>query len=230
MYVASSASDAPKLSVEMHQVQLTGLPNEILSDMMFEAVLQQAHLNGAYVSYTTCLGKHHGEAVVNLNSASAAEWCAHHFHDRSWMADGTAVVAQLLPSSAPEQEALADDLSTEVWEQADEFDYGAWNFSADAAVFDPSQFQEVHGTSGAFEYDCNFGVELERPLPGGFSVDAPAFVPTPVAPARLSAKAPVFVPGKSGDKSTNNSDVSTVDGESESDEEKEGAAIEAAAC
>merc|ERR1719440_426252 len=80
-------------------------------------------------------------------------------------------------------------------------------------------FNEELAAAAAFQA---FGAEGERP--SGFDIDAPAFVPTCAASGGLSAEAPVFVPGQKSmaldQKFTNNSDVSTVDGESESDEEK----------
>lgn len=81
---------------EMPRVRLTGLPNELLSDLIFQAVLQQGHLKGVYTSFTTRRGDRCGEATVNFLTESAAEWCVHHFHGCCWAADGTPVEALLL--------------------------------------------------------------------------------------------------------------------------------------
>jgi hypothetical protein len=209
-YLESSA-DASQASEEMHQVQLTGLPNQILSDMMMEAVLQQAQLNGCYTSFTTTPGpgKSCGEVVINMVSAEAAEWCAQHFHGRSWSADGTVVSACLLNQNITEAEM--NDVPERAWLEA-------WFQEACAmegyGKLDEETFQPVDST-------------LEMPS-SGFSVDTPAYLPLPMSFGGFSAEAPVFVPGqKSLEKLSNNSECSTVDGESESDEDK--AAIEVAA-
>jgi len=175
---------------EMYQVQLSGLPNEILSDIMFKAVLQQAQLNGSYSSFSTSPGKACGTAVVNLISASAAEWAVVHFHGRVW-ADDRCVTAYLVPKIQSEEEA--------------------WFQSCADMEFDGISFQ-------------SFVAEVEVPSTG-FSADSPAFVPSQATPNAMSAEAAVFVPGQKSmaldQKFANGSDVSTsVDGESESDEEK----------
>merc|ERR1719183_1962410 len=102
----SALESMAETSEEMHRVQLTGLPNEILSDLMFQAVLQQAQLSGSYSSFTTSPGKPCGEAFVNMVSESAAEWCIQHFHGRSWATDGTPVSARLSRSSAEQEVAI----------------------------------------------------------------------------------------------------------------------------
>lgn len=208
VYLDSSA-DASQASEEMHQVQLTGLPNQILSDMMMEAVLQQAQLNGCYTSFTTSPGKSCGEVVINMVSAEAAEWCAQHFHGRSWSADGTVVSACLLNQNTTEAEI--SDVPERAWLEA-------W-------------FQEACAMEGYGKLDEEIfqpvDAMLEMPA-SGFPVDAPAFLPTPMTFGGFSAEAPVFVPGqKSMEKFSNNSECSTVDGESESDEDKAAAEVAA---
>jgi len=206
-----------EVSEEMHRVQLIGLPNQILSDPMFQAVLQQAQLNGQYTSFTTRPGKPYGEALVNLVSHSAAEWCAYHFHSRVWTADGVPVEAKLLDESSAEQEAtVADPSADEAWLET-------WFIEACAmkgvAELGEAELGEVWFPEAT----------PQRPS-ASFSADAPAFMPSSVG---LSAEARVFVPGKKSlaldQRCTNNSDVSTVDGESESDEDK-AAVIEVIAC
>jgi hypothetical protein len=192
----------------IHQVQLVGLPNEILSDMMFRAVLQQAQLNGSYSSFTTSPGKNlpWGEAVIDLVSDSAAQWCCYHFHGRSWMADGTEVIATLLTPSSFEQDAALEPL----------------------AQFDETWLESLAMESAWFQSAC----AMESLAMEGLSFDSLAYSSSCAAAGGLSAEAPVFVPGMKSmgvDNSlANNSDVSTVDGESESDEDK--VAVEVVAC
>jgi len=222
----SSTASPAYGSEEMHQVQLTGLPNEILSDMMFQAVLQQAQLGGAYANFSTTRGKRFGKALINFTSEFAAEWCVQHFHGRSWAADGTVVNACLLSSSRSEKEANGEPLPDSIWLEA-------W-FQEACAMENLGEFEDFHLAASAPAFQA-FGSDTDRPSVG-FSFDTPAFVPTGISASGLcgglSAEAPAFVPGQKSmaldRKFANGSDVSTVDGESESDEEKV-AAVEVAA-
>lgn len=90
---------------ETPQVRVVGLPNELLSDLMFQAVLQQAHLKGLHTGFLTRHGDRCGEAVINFVDESAAEWCVQHFHGRRWAADGRPVEAHLLTRGKAAHEA-----------------------------------------------------------------------------------------------------------------------------
>lgn len=197
-----TGSASVRLSEDIrHQVHLTGLPREILSDKMFRVVLQQAQLTGSYTSFTTSKGEKCGEAIINMVSESAAEWCAQHFRGRSWVSDSLRVEARVLSAGDGEPKAMAIALSEEeAWLEV-------W-------------FREA-SVQGA-QLDDPFEIHVERP---STSLPVDGLASIAVSTTLLSAEAPVFVPGKKGmviDKrfTANNSDVSTVDGESESDEEK----------
>lgn len=210
-----SVTYTTQVSGEIHQVQLTGLPNEILNDQMLRAVLQQAQLNGCYSSFTTSHGKSCGEALIELVSQPAAEWCVQHFHGRRWAANDTLVSAYLLTPSSTEHQCESPDqqLPEEFWLEA---------WFHDACELG----EEISVNAASFPH-----IDTQR-LSAGLSAGAPAFVPSYVASGGLSAEAPVFVPGQKStsfdQKSTNTSDASTVDEEeSESDDEK--VAVEVAA-
>jgi len=229
---------------EMYQVQLSGLPNEILCGAMFEVVLQQARLNGYYSSYTTTLGESSGEALIYLPTESAAEWCLYHFRSCSWGLGGTMLAAEIVSRPTCEQvgELFEDGL----------FEDGLFD---QLASFSPSLFQEGDHLEVVGDESDGTDVPLyadsERQS-ARLSSDAPAFVPGSAPLARLSIEAPEFVmsamvgglsaeahefvPGQLTEKLValssklaNTSDVSTVDGDSEAESEKEGNANEATA-
>jgi hypothetical protein len=79
-----------------HAVRISGLPNELLSDVMFEVVLDQACVSDALVSFTTRKGKRTGEAVVRVKSSSAASHCVRHFQGCHWDARGAVVKAEVV--------------------------------------------------------------------------------------------------------------------------------------
>lgn len=80
-----------------HNVMIHGLPNGLLSEMMMEAMLQQAGIDGV-VSFSTKPGKPCGEARVTFYSQEAAQRCMAHFHGRQW--DGCQVSTWLASDDA----------------------------------------------------------------------------------------------------------------------------------
>jgi hypothetical protein len=72
-----------------------GLPNKILCETMMKAVLQQAQVNDALLSLSTCTGQPCGEAHIIFSSRCAAELCVKHFHGRQWDSSGTTVCARI---------------------------------------------------------------------------------------------------------------------------------------
>jgi len=84
--------------VEVHQEQwsaytatISGLPNKLLTDAMFEAVLEQASLSHLVLGFTLHPGKPCGEARVSLIGRMALEHCAQHFQGCQWDPSGTPV-------------------------------------------------------------------------------------------------------------------------------------------
>jgi hypothetical protein len=224
---SSVGATESNLDSEGPQVRVTGLPNEILSNLMFSAALQQAGCKGLYASFTTVLGAKFGEALIKMVDESSAQWIAHHFHGRCWAADGRLVEAHVLSKSKAEPEA--DIPCTAEANDASEGSEEAWleAWFQEAAQKDMSAFVEAEF---AFFQAQNFGYglwgEVERRLSEELCADVSTLQPScaGASSGRLSAEAPEFTPGKQSivldQKCTNTSDVSTVDGESESDEDK----------
>jgi len=245
---------------EMPQVRVAGLPNELLADLMFQAVLQQGHLKGLYTGFTTRRGDRCGEATINFVDESAAEWCVHHFNGCCWAADGRPVEAHLLTRVKAVHEAgpfavgqlvemvglvSREDLNglcgtLTAWDAA----VGRWTvllLSGEAVRGRPENLvaPSMEVSTGTceepwleawFDQACAPDItqfyDAELALFQGFSADAPAFIPSSAGAdsVGLSAEALVFVPGDKSvaldQKFTSTSDVSTVDGESEPDSEK----------
>jgi hypothetical protein len=70
--------------VTIFKVLLTGLPAEMMSDIMMEAMLQQSGVDSAVINFNTRMGSMSGEAVVKLKDRNAAQKCARHFDGRRW--------------------------------------------------------------------------------------------------------------------------------------------------
>jgi len=81
-------------------VQISSLPNHILSDAMMTATLEQAQLDMYVSSFTTQPGTQRGNALITFTSADAAMRCARHFDGRRWDSYGIPVSAWLLPAKA----------------------------------------------------------------------------------------------------------------------------------
>jgi hypothetical protein len=79
-----------------HQVLVSGLPNELLSEMMFTAILQQSGMDAVVRSFKSCPGSKQpiGQVLVSLDTAYAADWCCYHFHHRQW--GGSQVTAEII--------------------------------------------------------------------------------------------------------------------------------------
>jgi hypothetical protein len=176
-------------------VEISSLPNNICNQMMMEATLQQARLDEFVLSVVTKPGQPHGEAVVNLSTREAAIQCVCHFDGRRW--GGVTVSARL----------ATPDVTPPMTEKTS-------YFSADAPVFMPSFL-----SAAAAEFvPSGFSVDAYEFVPAGFSADAPAFIP-----AGFTVDAPAFIPVATITKvgSLMSFDVSTDEGDSASDDDKE---------
>jgi hypothetical protein len=213
--IVGSSEELEAIPSEMYQVRLSGLPNQILGGPMFKVVLQQARLNGSYSSYSTTPGKSCGEALINLPTESAAEWCLHHFSCCSWGIGGSMITVELV--SRPSCEQMS-------------------------GLFEDPLFDSMAPLQPGllFQEGDLLGADIDSQTTR-LSFDAPAFVPSAMLPVEapevvvsatdswLSAEAHEFVPGQSmekiavlSSKFANSSDVSTVDEDSEPDSEKYG--------
>jgi len=110
---ASSSGPEHLMPRVLCRVAIRGLPNAILSQAMFDAVLEQAGVGSAVLSSSTEVGRRCGKATVTFSNHNEAERCVHHFHGRKWDNRGTIVEAQLLsqkvasPSCARENGVVA---------------------------------------------------------------------------------------------------------------------------
>lgn len=122
------AAQSQEATISGHQVLVSGMPNNLLSDMMIDAILQQSGMSDdAIKGFKASPGKHvsgpkaDGQLLITLSSADWAQWCACHFHGRAW---GSAVVsAEVLPMWESEPEPVVP--------------LPAWNWPAQASEFVP---------------------------------------------------------------------------------------------
>lgn len=84
-------------------VQITSLPNHLLSDAMMNATLEQAKLDKFVLRIVTKPGVHRGDALLTFTTMDAGIRCSRHFHGRRWDASGVMVNAWLLPEKAPKK-------------------------------------------------------------------------------------------------------------------------------
>jgi len=77
-------------------VSIEGLPNAILSEPMFLAMLQQAGFLKEVITFSTREGDPCGEAHVSFWSVDAALRCVYHFEGCQWDASGTEVTAKMI--------------------------------------------------------------------------------------------------------------------------------------
>jgi hypothetical protein len=171
-------------------VLLRGLPNELLYARMFEAVLQQAGLEGVVQSYRTSQGTPCGHAELVVFDPAAAEWCAQHFQGCQWDASGSEVLVHVGP-------LVTNDVVAS---------------SSDAVDRLPSTLKNTQGRQDS-DCHCDTGRScvamrhwapappVARPRDTLLSVQASTFEPAPVLGAGagakqsslLSAEAPAFV-------------------------------------
>jgi hypothetical protein len=160
------------------QVQISGLPNKILSAPMMEAVLQQAGLDAGVLDMKMHVGKPCGKVVVTFSSLEVVERCIRHFYGCQWDASGTAVGVEVLS-------AICEDLNQ-----------SAAGFSADAPVFEmpPLQEEASHDWTSTKALSENAPIFVPKS-----ATKVPMFVPhsegLPAAATAFSADAPVFLPG-----------------------------------
>lgn len=124
------AAQSQEATLSGHQVLVSGMPNNLLSDMMIDAILQQSGMSDdAIKGFKASPGNHpsgpkaDGQLLITLTSADWARCCACHFHGRAW---GSAVVsAEVLPT----------------WESETEAQLPAWEWPAHAPEFVPYNTQ-----------------------------------------------------------------------------------------
>lgn len=134
-------------------VAVRGLPNGILSNACFEAVLQQAGLLSSVEEYRMQSGNPCGEAMLRLADPLSAAQCVTHFAGRQWDESGAFVTARLLSSAGRAQPATAACGAANsgkvggAWRQSafGRYNSGATEASTDAGASEADEEQEGSG-------------------------------------------------------------------------------------
>jgi hypothetical protein len=127
---------------------ISGLPNKVLTEVMFEAVLEQASLSHLVVNFELLPGKPSGEAKISLVSRMAAEQCALHFRGCQWDPSGAPVIVSLDIEECPEN--------------------GDWELEMAAACTAGAEGLRLDASAEAFAFS-DFSMSSEAPefVPGG---------------------------------------------------------------
>eukprot|EP00927_Polykrikos_kofoidii_P040692 TRINITY_DN3473_c0_g1_i1.p1 TRINITY_DN3473_c0_g1~~TRINITY_DN3473_c0_g1_i1.p1 ORF type:complete len:357 (-),score=44.07 TRINITY_DN3473_c0_g1_i1:615-1628(-) len=149
-----------------YHVKLSGLPKELLTDLMMRAVLEQAGLEDALLGFTFLPWQSCGEVVVTLSSLAACKMYVRHFSGCHWHPSGKAVTATILPSCGKAKKASETTKCV--------------NFTKSKMVPTTSKCP-VEGAEGRSWQSKSHALESLSALPE--------------SQTRLSAKAATFVPG-----------------------------------
>lgn len=81
-------------------VRINGLPNNLLTENMMEAMFQQAGLSDAVISAFVEESEPCGRALIGFTSSRAALRCAAHFHGNFWDRSGMQVMTEAFETGA----------------------------------------------------------------------------------------------------------------------------------
>lgn len=123
-------------------VQLSNMPNHILTTMMMEAMLQQARLDSFVLGFSTTQGVSCGEAFVTLSNRDAAQQCAQHFHTRRW-GGNAGVNARVI---TPERPVASEDVSSKFFSAKAPASVQSFMLSAAAPEFIPGVASKAPNT------------------------------------------------------------------------------------
>lgn len=139
-----------------YKVQISGLPNKLLTEIMMEAILEQAGCDGDVAGLTMRPGKPAGTVVVAFSSIETVEQCVRHFEGRQWDPSGTKVKVNVLPSAGHhhkaepvQRHAVASEGRLTAKAQA--LTPSMLDFSADAPAFIPRAVVPATGVGLAIE-------------------------------------------------------------------------------
>jgi hypothetical protein len=186
-----------------YQVQISGMPNKLLTETMMEAILQQACCDSNVIDLTLRTGKPTGTAVVTFSSYEIVERCLTHFQGRQWDPSGTRVGVNINLQPAPGTGHRHKDSA-------------AQGYAAASSGRLPAKAQ----TSNSYSAKPAFGLSSETP----------AFIPDVVVPtkgtglAKDEPEVTVTGAGKVGFRKagiTISSDNSTEVGDSEAEDEQD---------
>lgn len=189
------------------QVIIRGIPVKLQTEVMLEAVLQQARLN--YVSFEV---EHDAQVVVRFADLLSAQCCVMHFQGCVWDRSGESVCAALVP---PASHSLFQPSMMYPRPLPDKVQSTS-NASSTSADMLLSQFQSLEACFEQFSLKTD-STTTSRTSTGALSAEAPAFVPSSllsdVSPKKDSRARKTTVKGISA-----GSDTSTEVGSSEEDE------------
>jgi hypothetical protein len=123
-----------------YELQISGLPNKLLTEVMLEAVLEQAGVDDDVISIVPRTGKPSGHALVTLSSFEMVERCVRHFNGRQWDPSGAMVRVEIKSVTQGLPEALEQKAATNISAKAPSFELESSfkaEFSADAPAFVP---------------------------------------------------------------------------------------------
>mmetsp|Transcript_48579 Transcript_48579/g.125218 ORF Transcript_48579/g.125218 Transcript_48579/m.125218 type:complete len:447 (-) Transcript_48579:517-1857(-) len=180
-HYASEVASTATSEEPVCRVIVTGMPNKLLTDLMMEAVLQQAGLDSCVTGFSLKPGKPVGEAIISFSSRMAAEHCMTHFSGCQWDQSGKGVSARVISSGQEKPAAKASKKP-------------AAGLSAKATAWEPWQMDGQAPVLAFEQSRPDTAISL-------LSADTPEFQPMLQAQpfpssTTLSAKAPEFVPGK----------------------------------
>lgn len=223
------------------QVVVSGVPNELLSEPMMDAILQQAGVDESATGFTVKRGKPCGEAVLFFSCELAAHQCLAHFEACQWGSkSGEQVAAVLvgppadctdaLPLVPLSEEASAVDeevetmMFTEAWQAAGALTcqpfFPSWE--ASAACKDPSSSRRLSAAAPAWVPQQRQACQA-----ASLSANAPAFVPAALGEEHVKKVSPKARHSAAAGGAS--SDASTEVGESEGEEANDSPKLSATA-
>mmetsp|Transcript_60140 Transcript_60140/g.143336 ORF Transcript_60140/g.143336 Transcript_60140/m.143336 type:complete len:347 (-) Transcript_60140:210-1250(-) len=244
-HTAAACEDFTQSQLPAVEVCVTGLPNDILSDVMFEAVMQQAGLEGGVADYLTRPGDKSGEAIIRIYHPGAVDRCLNHFNGCQWLS-GIKVSAEVVEYSPQSQlEASVPELPYQIHDRASEVSPlgSLWQGIGQAApapakapsslLADLGEPQKILPVSTYNDLGAPAKIEISSMSTRKAAQIAKAtkMPPSKSLSGQLSAEAPAFVPssGSVQDRSDRrqgkqlggqhaNSEISTEIGESEGED------------
>jgi hypothetical protein len=182
-----------------YKVQISGLPNKLLTEIMMEAVLEQAGLDDV-LDLNLRPGKPAGSMVVTFASTEMVERCVWHFTGRQWDPSGATVAVNVLSSTGYRPQANGQHAAVR----------GSPSLKAQDMTTITSSIRPKAGPSA--DAPAFFPTAL-----------APAFIPSALLSGLAENKAVVVAGTKSRLKAgvIINSDTSTEVGESEAEDDQD---------
>jgi hypothetical protein len=127
--ITSGIPAAPSTGHEVH-VNVSGLPQHLMSQKMLEATLEQAGLEKEVTSITLSVPS---KVQITLSNRHAADVCLEHFHGRKWNPSGGAVIARIVPGKSKKATAGKKGISAKP-----DFVSGGFGYSSGLNAYAPA--------------------------------------------------------------------------------------------